>query len=102
MKLFRLQKTEKGHNNSLQIYTSLLQKEKSSQFLVSTVDRRSNNRLTLQYRTLTDKESKVYNADCLRMRGNVLQKPSKPGQPKPLGKDARIDHPEMDMKSVTS
>ena len=103
MKLFRLQKTEKGHNNSLQIYTSLLQKEKSSQFLVSTVGRRSNNRLTLQYRTLTDKDSKAYNADCLRMRGNVLHfRPSKPGQPKPRGNDARIDHPEMDMKSVTS
>lgn len=63
MKLLRPQKIEKGHNNSLQIHTILLQKETSSLFSVSTADRRSNNRLTLQYRTFSDKESKVYHTD---------------------------------------
>lgn len=69
MKLFRLQKIAKGHNNSIQIHTSLLQKEKSSQFLVSTVNRRRNNRLPLQYRTFSEKESKAYNHRLLEDAG---------------------------------
>lgn len=63
MKLFKLQKIEKGCNNHLQMHTSLHKKEKSSQFLVSTVDR-SNNRLTLQYRAFSGKEGKSYNAQA--------------------------------------
>lgn len=61
MKLFRLQKIEKGHDNHFQMHTSLLKKEKSSQFLMSTVDR-SNSRLALQYRAFSGKEGKVCNA----------------------------------------
>lgn len=61
MKLFRLQKIEERGDNHLQIHTGLLKKEKTSQFLVSTVDR-SNNGLTLQYRTFSGKEGKTCNA----------------------------------------
>lgn len=62
MKLFRLQKVEKGCSNCLQMLTGLPQKEKSSLFLVSTADQRSHSSLILQYRTFSGKESKVYNA----------------------------------------
>lgn len=97
MKPSRVQKIEKGHSNSLQIHTSLLQKEESSRLLAPTVDRRSNNR------TFSGKDSKVYNADFSRVWGNVLYfKPSKSGQPKLLGNDTCVVRPEMDMKSVTS
>lgn len=60
-KLLRLQKIEKGSSNHPQMHTSLLKKEKSSQFLVSTVDR-SHNGLTLQYRAFSGEESNAQTA----------------------------------------
>lgn len=50
MKLFRLQKIEKGHSNNLQMHKRLLQKERSPQFSMSTVGRGGSNGLALQYR----------------------------------------------------
>lgn len=75
MKLFRLQKIEKGHNNNLHIHKRLPQKE-SPQVSVSTVGRGGSNGLKLHYRP------------ALKL-----------GQPKPLGNNTCIEPHGMDTNS---